>query len=59
MLRFSYQDPKSGCVYLYNGHHFKQFDLHLNRLMNVPPGKIDEWAQIPLDVLPNNLRKSA
>jgi len=58
MLRFSYRDVNSGCVYLYNGHHFKQFDLYLNRLMHVPSGEIDEWAQIPLDVLPNNLRNS-
>ena len=26
--------------------------------MNVPPDEIDEWAQIPLDVLPNDLRFS-
>ena len=26
--------------------------------MNVPPGEVDECAQIPLDVLPNDLRNS-
>ena len=26
--------------------------------MHVPSGEIDEWAQIPLDILPNNLRNS-
>ena len=59
MLRFTYRDPITEHVYLYNGEHFKKFNVILNKLFHLPKEEQQLYEQLHNNVLPNDIRNSS